>query len=395
MGEGEHFMTDATVVQTNTVDSAEAGRDLGFRIAEAFSDRPPDAVIIFASSRFDYAALLTALDETCHPVVMMGCSSAGEFTSGMQAEGSTCAIALRSQEMAFRAALGRGLSAGRQEAAIEMVSSFAGLHSHDYRFHTALVLADALAGYTDELLDHLTRLTGGAYRFFGGGAGDDARFQESHVFYGTEAFTDAVVALEILSNKPIGIGVRHGWEPASDAMRVTEAEGSRLVSMNAIPSVEVLEEQASLSHQHFDPEDPLPFFLHNTIGIDTGTGYKLRVPLASNEDGSLTCASDIPTGATTRIMRTTAPSAIAAAAEAAADAVRQVEGFAPKVALFFDCVATRLRIGGEFGFELAAVQDTLGPVQYAGCNTYGQIARAEGQFSGFHNCTAVVCVIPD
>lgn len=31
----------------------------------------------------------------------------------------------------------------------------------------------------------------------------------------------------------------------------------------------------------------------------------------------------------------------------------------------------------------------------AGCNTYGQIARAEGQFSGFHNCTAVVCVIPE
>jgi hypothetical protein len=388
-------MTDATVVQTTAHDSAEAGRDLGSRIAEAFSDSPADAVILFASSRFDYAALLTALDSTCHPRLMVGCSSAGEFTSGMQAEGSACAIALRSPEMAFRAALGRGLTTNREGAAIEMVSSFGGMHTHDYRFRTALVLADALAGYTDEVLDHLTRLTGGAYRFFGGGAGDDAQFQETHVFYGTEAFTDAVVALEILSNKPIGIGVRHGWEPASDAMRVTEAEGSRLVSMNAIPSVEVFEEYADISGQHFDAEHPLPFFLHNTIGIDTGTGYKLRVPLASNEDGSFTCASDIPTGATTRIMKTTAPSAITAAADAAADATRQIEGFEPKVALFFDCVATRLRIGNEFGFELAAVQDTLGPVQYAGCNTYGQIARAEGQFSGFHNCTAVVCVIPD
>jgi len=25
----------------------------------------------------------------------------------------------------------------------------------------------------------------------------------------------------------------------------------------------------------------------------------------------------------------------------------------------------------------------------------GQIARSEGQMSGFHNCTAVVCVIPE
>jgi hypothetical protein len=52
-------------------------------------------------------------------------------------------------------------------------------------------------------------------------------------------------------------------------------------------------------------------------------------------------------------------------------------------------------MGKEFGFELEAVQHALGSAQYAGFNTYGQIARAEGQFSGFHNCTAVVCIIPE
>lgn len=388
-------MTDAIVAQTDLHDSTDAGQELGSRLQEGLHGRPIDAVILFASSRFDYEPLLTALDAACHPGVLVGCSSAGEFISGRQAEGTACAIALHTPEMAFRAALGRGLAEDRPAAAAQIVSSFDGLHTHTYGFRTALVLADALAGYTDELLDYLTRLTGGTYRFFGGGAGDDARFQETHVFYGTEAFTDAAVALEILSNKPIGIGVRHGWEPASDAMRVTEAEGSRLVSMNAVPAVEIFQEHSAASGQRFEPAEPLPFFLHNTLGIDTGNGYKLRVPLAANNDGSLTCASDIPVGATTRIMKTSAPSAITAATEAAEDAARQLEGFQPKVALFFDCVATRLRIGGDFGFELAAVQDALGPIQYAGCNTYGQIARSEGQFNGFHNCTAVVCVIPD
>jgi hypothetical protein len=37
----------------------------------------------------------------------------------------------------------------------------------------------------------------------------------------------------------------------------------------------------------------------------------------------------------------------------------------------------------------------LDDVPFAGFNSYGQIVRAEGQFSGFHNCTAVVCVFPD
>ena len=35
-----------------------------------------------------------------------------------------------------------------------------------------------------------------------------------------------------------------------------------------------------------------------------------------------------------------------------------------------------------------------GGSQVVGCNTYGQIARADGQFGGFHNCTAVVLAFP-
>jgi hypothetical protein len=60
----------------------------------------------------------------------------------------------------------------------------------------------------------------------------------------------------------------------------------------------------------------------------------------------------------------------------------------------FDCVATRLRLGKAFENELKACAQLLHPASFIGCNTYGQIARAEGQFGGFHNCTAVVCVFP-
>ena len=52
-------------------------------------------------------------------------------------------------------------------------------------------------------------------------------------------------------------------------------------------------------------------------------------------------------------------------------------------------------VGEAFGGELAALEHVLGPISFAGCNTYGQIARSDGQFSGFHNCTAVVCVFPE
>ncbi|HEV7923549.1 MAG TPA: FIST N-terminal domain-containing protein [Thermoanaerobaculia bacterium] len=388
-------MTQSTVVFTKETNSAAAGKDLGQRLRSGLSNQAPDAVILFASSQHQYASLLQSVHDSCSPGVLVGCSSAGEFISGERGEGSASAVGIRSGSMRFTAAIGRNLREDRRSAAEQIAASFHGLSTHQYPHRAALVLADALAGYTDDFIEQLSLATLGNYSFFGGGAGDDARFAKTDVFCGTEAVTDAAVALEILSMKPIGVGVSHGWVVASEPLRVTEANGSTLISLNAAPAVEAFEEHAQQTGQQFDRNDPIPFFLHNVLGIDTGAGYKLRVPLAVLPDGSLGCASDVPAGATVRIMKTTSQSAAEAAMSAATSALGQMRGTRPEVALFFDCVATRLRMGGEFGVEMEALQSALGDVQYAGCNTYGQIARAEGQFSGFHNCTATVALLPE
>ncbi len=386
-------MTRSTVAHTDLPDSVRAGAELGERVRNALGS-PPDAVILFASPRYEHSRLLTAFDAAAGPRLLVGCSSAGEFTSEIPREQSACAIAICSDEMRFAAGIGRNLRTDRAAAAKGLVSSFEGLSADGYSFRSAMVLTDALAGYADDLIEQITLLTAGTYQLFGGGAGDDAAFKHTHVFFGTEAVPDAAVALEILSNKPVGVGVRHGWVPAGAPMRVTEAEGSRVVSFNAAPAVEAFRDHAQATGQRFDPADPLPFFLHNVLGIQSSGGYRLRVPLGLNPDGSVSCAADIPTGCTVAIMRATGASAAGAAAEAAGDAVRQLGDHKPGVAIFFDCVATRLRTGREFGGELQALSSALGGAAFAGCNTYGQVARAEGQFGGFHNCTAVIGVLP-
>ncbi len=386
--------TQTAVAYTALPDSREAGIDLGRQILTELGEGPPDAVILFVSPRYDARLVAEGVKESCGTEILVGCSSAGEFTTCTEGVGQSCAIALRSSEMKFKAGMGKGISTDRKAAAAAMVKPFRGVDEISSAYSSALVLTDALAGHADELIEHLTVKTGGNYQFFGGGAGDDANFRRTLVICGTEVSTDAAVALEILSPKPIGIGVRHGWLPASDPMRVTEAKGTTLVSLNATRVTEVLQAHAHTTGQTFDLEDPLPFFLHNILGIDTPDGFKLRVPLAVGADGSVTFAAEIPEGAVVRIMSTTANATASAAAEATRDAISQLGGHDPKVAIFFDCVATRLRMGREFGYELNALREVLGETQFAGCNTYGQVARTDGQFSGFHNCTAVVCVLP-
>ncbi len=383
-------MTSSITVHSSNADSAACGTELGQKVLDGLGGQTPDVIIVFASSRHDHVKLLAAMNAGCHPAAIIGCSSAGEFTSSSYDEGAVSVLALKSSVMVFHPTIGRNLRHDRAAAADTIVSSFRGIASHDYAYRAALVLTDALAGHADDFVEKLTVLTAGKYQLFGGGAGDDAKFTRTHVFFGLEVVPDAAVALEILSHKPIGVGVRHMWQPGSDLMRVTAAEGMRLISVNNVPAAEMFQRHAERTGQTLDPADPIPFFLHNVVGIVTPQGYRLRVPLSLQADGSVQCAADIPSGSGIHIMVPKGGSALAATRSA----MEQMEGNDPGVALFFDCVATRLRMGKEFGFELEGVREALGDVPYAGCNTYGQIARSDGQFSGFHNCTAVVAILP-
>lgn len=385
--------TQSAVVYANTADARETGRILGEQVLQKLGSSP-DALIVFVSPKYDAGALLEALQASCSPQHLVGCSSAGEFTNETVGDGQACAIGISSSEVRFASGMARGVSRDRAAAAGSVTASFNGVTDVPHGYSAALVLTDALAGHADELIEQLTIVTGGNHQFFGGGAGDDANFRHTQVFHGSEVASDAAVALEFLSPKPIGIGVGHGWHPASKPMRVTEARGMLLVSLNAAPAIEAFKAHADATGQRFDYADPVPFFLHNILGIDTGDGFKLRVPLAVNHDGAIACAAEVPEGAMVCIMATDAASTRDAAAAATRTALAQLDGNEPQVALFFDCVATRLRMGREFEDELTAIKQVLGSTPFAGCNTYGQVARTDGQFNGFHNCTAVVCVLP-
>lgn len=388
-------MTDIAIASTDRL-GGDAGDFLGRDIQKQLGGAP-DALIVFAAPENDFGDLLSRLSKAAGTTTIVGCSSAGEFTNTGSGNGLTCAIALRSPRMRFSAVIGRNLADDRKGAATHMVRGFNGMRSAEFKHRAAIVFLDALAGHSDDLIDQLTISTAGTYRFVGGGAGDNAKFEKTFVFCGTKAYSDAAVAMEVLSDKPLGIGARHGWSPASGPLRVTESDAASVKSFNIAPAVEAFQDHATATGQTFDSGNPLPFFLHNIVGVKMENGHKLRVPLGVSGEGGVITAAEVPSGSTACIMSTGSESATEAAAEATRDAMKQVKdsGNTPKGALFFDCVATRLRLGNAFDDELTAVGKGLDGVPFAGFNSYGQIVRCDGQFSGFHNCTAVVCVFPD
>lgn len=387
-------MTQLAVAHTSATDGLTAGRELGRALHTQLAGQAPQAVILFASPRYEYRSLLAAVHDSCAPECLVGCSSAGEFSRERRVDGSAIALAIRSETVRFKAGLGQGIRSNYRAACRSAAASFSGIDSL-VQGKAALVLLDALAGQSEQVVAELTTLTGGNFEFFGGGAGDDAQFKHTHVFVGREAYEDAIATLEMLSEKPIGIGSANGWQPDTAPMRVTAAEGKVLQSLNAMPAVEVYEEYARGRALPFNREAPLPFFLHHIVGVQNGTGHQLRAPLAVGAQGSIHCATEVPRDALVCLMTATAQSSTAAAASAAELALASMKGAPVAAALFFDCVATRLRLGKHFDDELDAVRQALPGVPLLGCNTYGQVVRATGQFNGFHNCTAVVCLLPD
>lgn len=388
-------MTRAAIVHTQIAESVAAGTDLGRAILREMNGEPPDAVVLFASPVYDPKPFLGALQRECSPKAVAGCSSAGEFTFNGTLPSSAVALAIKSTEMRFRVHVGRDLQKSVRQAAEQLASTFELGAGGEYSHRTALMLVDTLAGYGEEFLDAFNAATEGQYQVFGGGAADEAKFEKTYIFAGHEVMQDAAVALEIRSKSPVGIGVSHGWTPASPKMTATATSGLRLDELDGRPAVERIEEFASKQGKQFDRENPLPFFLHHVLGIETPDGYKLRVPLLVDASGALTFAAEIPQNAIVRVMRTRDTSAAEAARVAANRARASLHGHTPVAAIFLDCAATRLRLGEKFGASVNEIADALGSTTGMGCNSFGQFARLEGQFSGYHNCTAVVCLLPE
>jgi hypothetical protein len=129
----------------------------------------------------------------------------------------------------------------------------------------------------------------------------------------------------------------------------------------------------------------------------------IRDPITVNEQGSITCAAEIPEGSEIRLMVGSRDEAVKVAKLAAENAVSQLEGSKPKAVIIFNCIARNKLFGEKSGDEISAIQEAIGSdVPLIGFYTYGEQAPLGGEVrniekcnSAFHNETVVICVLAD
>jgi methyl-accepting chemotaxis protein len=381
--------------------AADAGRRLVEQLRDRLGGRTPVLVAVFPSTKQPLGDVARVLVEAFPHTVVIGASTAGEFTEAGDAKGTVAAFALVG-DITVHAGIGHRLGDAPEQAVGDALASLP--PRAEGRHRAAIVLLDPLSGRGAEAAllaaERLSR--DGPVPLAGGAAGDDLAMTQTFVSLGPTSSSDAIVLAVLDMAEPVGLGVFHGHEPLSSPLRVTRAAGNVVHEVDGRPAWHVWAEhtRAAAAAQGVDVDtlegDALgAFFLRYEAGLPSGASYTIRAPLARGADGSLTFAAAIAEGATLRIMQSDGPRQIASAAVAARCAREQLAGRPVAGALVFDCICRNLILGDRFKDAIEAISFELGRVPLAGFETYAEIGLDESDLSGFHNTTTVVLAFPE
>jgi methyl-accepting chemotaxis protein len=360
----------------------------------------PVLVMVFASTAQRLGVIQRWLKTSFPSASVLGSSTAGEFTEERDAKASVSAFALAGDFKVF-AGMGVGLKSD-VEGAVGRALGESPNEVVGYPHRTGILVLDPLAGKGEEATLIAAGLLGPETPLVGGAAGDDLKMTETRVGLDDESASDAVAAAVIFSKMPLGVGVCHGHASLGPPMRVTRAEGNVVHEVDGRPAWDVWVEttraaaaRGNRDPSRLSPEEVGAYLLTYEAGLDTGADeMKIRAPLSKTATGALNFACGIPEGATIRITESVPERQVESARIAARRARERMNGGEIAGALVFDCICRNLILGQEFQRAVKGISDELGGVPLAGYETYGEIALAAGDMSGFHNTTTVVLAFP-
>lgn len=388
-------------------DSTAAALEAVLQAKEKLGNSRIDLSIVYSSSEYDHRQVVDAVRGATNNAPLIGASSSGEFTEKKVESGSVVVGLLSSDDIKVFTALAEGVKENPEAAIKEVIAK---LHDNveGYPHLTAILLIDGLSGSGEEVTLLASYLFNKELRIIGGMAGDDFKMEKTFVFSDDKVCTNALSICLLASKMPLFTGIKHGHNPLSRALKVTKAKGNVLYEINNKPAWEMWKNETAENAKKrgidagklTTPDEIAQYFTNYMLGLKTEKEgeYKARWPSSINEDYSLNFACGIAEGAVFHIMDCSNLDDQVNAAEEAAKMARQSAenaGYSEFAGiLVFDCAHRQLILGDRFLEAVDRFKKVLPGVPMLGWETYGEIRMEPGQFSGFHNSTSVVLLLP-
>lgn len=252
---------------------------------------------------------------------------------------------------------------------------------------TLLMFVDGLNPGSDAVLDSVFNCLGLEIHYVGAAAGSSTFQPLPCVFSNRGLLRDAAVVALLAASS--GVGVAHGWEAVGEGLKVTEAEGNRIISLDWQLPLDAYRAQV-------EAQTPLRFAELGFGGVAQRAPFGIsrldcemvaRAPLL-DASGQLVCAGGVPQGSFVYVLRGSEASLLQAAAAARTQALAAQRDAAEREPMvLIDCISRACFLGERFGGELATVRQGHPLV---GMLSLGEIANTGRDFLEFFNCTAVV-----
>jgi len=266
--------------------------------------------------------------------------------------------------------------------------------SHDYEVtcalssvETSLIIVDGHAKRISKFLERVYIGSQVATRFFGGGAGSLKSDSRRCIISNSGLLRDAAVVIETSCRS--GIGVSHGWRPASRILRATATDGNVVRQLDFKPAFDVYKNLiAEEFNATLDPNDLIVTANMFPLGIRRiGGALIVRDPIAVTDDGGLVCVGEIESDSFLYLLTSDLDTLLKASLDATMQAEADMQ--APVThKIIFDCISRFLLMKESFSSEIAMLRHGDTPV--SGVLSIGEIASSSDGFLEFYNKTTAV-----
>ncbi len=379
-------MLRVVVGHSDEADADYAIADVLAQCQTVLAGQQPQAGILLSAIDFNYGAMLSDIYKTYPELQLIGGTTDGEVSSqaGFQQD-SVVLMLFVSDTITIQAGLGQFASQDPLKAAQQAVTQ--AQQGQTEMPVLGLTIAESLHLNSVSIIESLQVVLGKQFPLFGGLAGDQARFQQTHQFFNQQVITDSIPILLFFGPLQFSYGMAHGWTPISQRGTISTVGKNSVDTINEKPALELYDYY--LSGLTPSPEYPLAIFEKES------DNFYLRAPVGCDlTTGQIHFLVDIPAQVDAQIAHASQADILNACETATRQALEHYPGERPAAALMFTCCTRRYLLGTRTEEETQIAQRLLPPdLPLAGLYSYGEIAPVTFQDKGCLNHEAFVMLL--
>lgn len=346
-------MLKAAVGQVEGIDTLDVIRKVIKQATENLGQVTPQAGILFAGIEFDHQLLLKELHKILPDLELIGCTTAGNFTSDFKfSEFSVSLLLFYSNDIEIKIGLGPNVRENPQEAVKTALESARKKLKSEEKL--CFFFPDGAATESNQLLTALESSLSPKCQTFGGCSARHGAFNTPpKQFYKQQVVQNSLPLMLIAGDIDHAFSISHSWSPVGKIQNITTAKGKEL---EKIGNTKALDYFKNYLGTHSQPSSEFPLAIYE----ENNQEFYLRVPVAYNEQkGSVSFGAYLPEKAEVQLTKATSEQILQNSESSILEAKNKYPGSIPAAALVFSCNARKGILGTKAAQELELLQKHL------------------------------------